>query len=317
MRRHRILGCSNSGGQALLIVLLAVSVILTAVLSVASRSIVDIKTTTYEEDALRAFSAAEAGVEQALLSGLGSTGTVTLDPATNTVFETTVTESPAAETFVYPHSLVSGETATFWFTKRDADGQFSCSDPGDCFNGNKIENICWGVNPSYASGKMPAIEVLAYYDETLLASSTNDYSNVKVARRAFDPDGSRANNFSSAATSPPCTIGDANFSFRTGQIMFNSGADGFPDMPGACSNTEGCVLAVKVRMLYNDDLAERVGIDVKPTAGTAGLAPQGVLIESTGVSGESTRKVNVFQSHSEVLPVFDTSVFSNQDLTKP
>lgn len=307
-----------------MIVLLAVSVILTAVLSVASRSIVDIKTTTYEEDALRAFSAAEAGVEQALLSGLGSTGT--LDPATNTVFETTVTESPGTETFVYPHSLVSGEIATFWFTKRDADGQFSCSDPGDCYRGNRIENICWGIKDSaeYDSGKIPAIEVLVYYDDDSpsfdASKSPNDYSEVKVARRVFDPNGpaftnrANENNFTLADDYSTCTIDDTTFSFQTKDIHFNPPGFG---MPGGCSNSQGCVLAVKVRMLYNDDVADKVGVYVQAVPPSLGLAPQGVLIESTGVSGESTRKVNVFQSHSEVLSVFDTAVFSNQDLTKP
>jgi Tfp pilus assembly protein PilX len=52
----------------LLIVLLAITVILTVVLSVTSRSVTDVTVTTYEEDALRAFSAAEAGVETALLN---------------------------------------------------------------------------------------------------------------------------------------------------------------------------------------------------------------------------------------------------------
>ena len=59
----------NQHGQALLIVLLTLAVTLTVVLSVVSRSVTDITVSTYEEDALRAFSAAEAGIEEALLKG--------------------------------------------------------------------------------------------------------------------------------------------------------------------------------------------------------------------------------------------------------
>ena len=48
-------------GQALLLVLLGMAVVLTIVLSILSRSVTDIAVTSREEEALRAFSAAEAG----------------------------------------------------------------------------------------------------------------------------------------------------------------------------------------------------------------------------------------------------------------
>jgi Tfp pilus assembly protein PilX len=56
-------------GQALLLVLLSMAVVLTIVLSVLSRTITDITVTTKEEEALRAFAAAEAGIERALIIG--------------------------------------------------------------------------------------------------------------------------------------------------------------------------------------------------------------------------------------------------------
>ena len=57
----KILPRQTQSGQALLVILLSMAVILTLVLSVASSSITDVTVTTFEEDALRAFSAAEAG----------------------------------------------------------------------------------------------------------------------------------------------------------------------------------------------------------------------------------------------------------------
>jgi len=59
----------HQSGQALLLVLLSMAVVLTIVLSVLSRTITDITITTKEEEALRAFAAAEAGVERALIIG--------------------------------------------------------------------------------------------------------------------------------------------------------------------------------------------------------------------------------------------------------
>src|SRR5581483_11095277 len=58
-------------GQILLIVVLAMVVFLTVGLSVVSRSITNLRTSVDEENSQRAFSAAEAGVEQALKSGQG------------------------------------------------------------------------------------------------------------------------------------------------------------------------------------------------------------------------------------------------------
>jgi Tfp pilus assembly protein PilX len=60
-------------GQVALIVLLLMVVILTIGLSLASRSITDIKISQDEKDALRAFSAAEAGIEQVLSTDLALT----------------------------------------------------------------------------------------------------------------------------------------------------------------------------------------------------------------------------------------------------
>src|SRR3990170_3028399 len=117
------------GGQALLIVLLAMAVMLTVVLSVASRSVTDVTVTTYEEDALRAFSAAEAGIEEKLLNpSLGSFGPVLLgDPS-------------------YKDKLISGDIATFWLVSHDADGNLSCNGL-DCFDGAALD-ICW-EDPTY------------------------------------------------------------------------------------------------------------------------------------------------------------------------
>jgi len=63
----------KESGQALLIVLLGMAVILTLVLSIVSRSVTDISLTKKDEESLRAFSAAEAGVEQLLVGGPSAT----------------------------------------------------------------------------------------------------------------------------------------------------------------------------------------------------------------------------------------------------
>lgn len=73
-------------GQILLIVVLVMTIALTIGLSLATRTITDIRTTTEEENSQRAFSAAEAGIEKALKSTTGTTG----DFVNNTSFDTSV-----------------------------------------------------------------------------------------------------------------------------------------------------------------------------------------------------------------------------------
>src|SRR3990172_86209 len=154
------------GGQALLIVLLTMAVILTVVLSVVSRSVTDVTVTTYEEDALRAFSAAEAGIEEKLLNpSLGSFGPVLLgDPSYKYEGEVTA-PSELDSTFLYKDKLISGDIATFWLVSHDADGNLSCNGL-DCFDGAALD-ICW-EDPTYTyadNNLRPAIEVLLFYDD--------------------------------------------------------------------------------------------------------------------------------------------------------
>src|SRR3972149_10501389 len=98
-------------GQALLIVLLSMAVILTVVLSVISRSITDISLTTYSEDALRAFSAAEAGVERALI--VGSDVSEAIGNASFTADVSGLAEGSSS--YDYPIEVYSGESIYIWF----------------------------------------------------------------------------------------------------------------------------------------------------------------------------------------------------------
>ena len=299
---------STQAGQALLIVLLTMSVILSVVLSAVSRSVTEVSVTSYEENATRAFSAAEAGVEQALLTGQGSGG----DLGSSTQYITTVVTTPSgANEFRYPVDLISGQSATFWFVSHDdTTGTLTCGAGKPCLRANRI-NICWGA-PGTPGGSpnTPAIEVSVFYDANYTAVYTGNYSAVKVARAAFDPNSSRhtSNNFSDITTG--CTITGTSYpyAFSTGDIGIQPGQD----IPITCFNDTGCLLAAKVRMFYNDSSPQPLFIRVFPTGGS--LPAQGTQIDSTGTAGESSRRVNVFQSYPEAP--FDVAVSSLKDLVK-
>lgn len=290
-------------GQALLIVLLTMAVILTVVLSVASRSVTDISLTALEEDALRAFSAAEAGVEEALIVGGPASGTL---PGGST-FTADIPIGVNVDQFVYPAEILSGETVTFWFVSQDTEGNPNCTGE-PCFRGSRL-NVCWGKT----SSETPAVEVSIFYDGSASGQeviNNGNYSDVEVERFAYDPNTVRndSNNFSDDAGS--CNIGGQNFLYSSGFITL-------PPLIGPCnpSNTKGCILMTRIRTFYNATDAHPVGIEVT-TSGDGELPTQGIQIESTGVAGDSTRKIEVFRSYSEPPPIFDSSIFSGTDITK-
>ena len=293
-----------SSGQALLVILLVMSVILTVVFSVLSRSVTEISITKLDEESLRAFGAAEAGIEQALLI-IGSTSGTLPNEAS---FDAEVSDfGVGVEKFVHPSQLFSGQSNTIWFVGHGEDTKLSCADGENCFTGNKMQ-ICWG-DSGMASNQSttPAIEVAVFYDTTQAGVSSGDFSGVRVARAAYDPNSDRraSNNFSAAQTG--CSIEGKNMAFSTGDMSFTPALFDIP-----CWNREGCLLMAKVKVLYNTTKAHPIGMIAPP--GFI-LPSQGQQLISTGTAGEATRKIRVFQTHPEPAFIFDTAVFSPSELT--
>jgi len=315
MLPNRIQKLKNQSGQALLLVLLSVAVVLTVVLSVSSRSISDVSVGTYEEDALRAFSAAEAGVEQALLTNQDYASPQQINPDDASVtFTSDIVSNPPGSSFMYPSKINTGESATFWFAARDSNGNFACTST-TCYKGNRIRNLCWGDSArTYAANKSPAVLLSIYYDTTKNYLS-GDYSNINVVRRGYDPDATRigTNHFTLAETT---TTSACSFSskFQMSDIYF-SGPLGV-GVPSGCSTDSGCMIMARVKLFYNDStIPENIGVRVH-TSGGGILPAQGNRIESTGIAGDSTRKINVFQSFPEPPAIFDAAIFSETNITK-
>jgi len=286
----------KESGQALLLVLLSMSVVLTVVLSILARSTLDIGVSTRSEESVRAFSAAEAGIEQALV-GVLNAGPVDIGNAT---FNASVTSySSGVSEFILPSSLYSGESATVWFVSHDPiTGNLSCTGPENpCFTGNEIQ-VCWGKENTPADlNNTPAIEVSIIY-----LSTSGDYTTAKIARVVVDPNDIRrtSNSFSPPSGGVICEIDSQKFAFK---YKFNLVSLGV--------NTSGLQLA-RLAILYNTDMGHPVS--VKVFGGT--LPAQGVAINSSGVSGSSTRKVEVVRGFKELPGIFEPVVISYGGITK-
>ena len=278
----------NQTGQAVLIVLLSLSVVLIIVLFVMSRSVTDISLSTKEEDSLRAFSAAEAGIERALVIG-NSSGTI--DSAN---FNANVTAfARGATEVVYPLSLKSGENATFWFTR---------SGEGTRFTGSQIK-YCWGdLGTANNTAESPALEVTIYYTTT-----PNNLSTLRIARATLDPNTSRrGTNSFGVGNDSTCTIGGESFEFQSTLNLASLGISGFA--------TAGVLQYSTAKILYNTTLSHKIGIDVSETG--SALPSQGDKVTSDGSFGSSNRSVEVYQLHPEAPPIFANAIFSTSGIIK-
>ncbi|MBI2590676.1 MAG: hypothetical protein HYW33_02220 [Candidatus Blackburnbacteria bacterium] len=284
---------SASAGQALLIILLVMAVVLTIALSVASRSITDITVSQKEEESARAFSAAEAGVEQAII---GNTTAGSLDSGAEYAIETGRIEG---NEFIFPSLLSAGEVAPVWFVAHDADGNQTCGSSYPCFTGSSL-TVCWGASGTPSDGgTTPAVEVSMFY-----TTGSGGSTSTKIARGAYDPNSSRrgSNRFDPAGGS--CSIAGTDFAFSK-TVNFS---DFNPVVPNRTSSGEerGPQFA-RLRILYNTDRGHPIGVSV---VGGTNFPSQGTKIESTGTVGETTRKIEFSRLFSDLPPIFDSAVFS-------
>src|SRR4030042_3938882 len=168
---------SNSG-QSLLVILLVMVVICTICLAVFSYSNTDIKISRKEEESARAFSAAEAGIEESLRVGAATGATVGEITA-----NVTEARQGGGEDFNFGESKVpSGELANVWLIGHTEEGALN---PAVSFPYNGQIRICWGENTTLGSST-PALELALVYQQG---------GEYKVVRQGYDPVNSRTIGF--------------------------------------------------------------------------------------------------------------------------
>jgi len=279
-------------GQALLIVVLVIVVALTVGLSLASRSITNLRNTTDEVNSQKAFSAAEAGVEQVIKTGAPITSPIDLgnNSQISSVGATLISGSgTAGDEFLLNNGnpIFQDDGGDIWLSPHSDSPLFKtpwgCGigfTSGNCGQSQTL-SLYWGTNTD--SCAEPALEVLVIAS----SSTTNPQVNATMSRYVFDScaarrtGGSYPNNFSSSFSTVNATINGANGVSRT----FNYKVD-LPITNG---------LFVRIIPLY--------------TAGVFGvkasnLPSQGQLITSVGTSGstgqQTIRKVTFFQGYQSL-----------------
>lgn len=278
-----------NSGQTLLIILLVMAVVLTIGLSVISRSITNIRISQEQEESARVFSAAEAGIEEALKQNLAVGNSLT-DEVGGISYQVSAVAQGGGTTFIFPHpeGFKAGDTQTLWLVGHDEDTDEL--DPSTVYSGLTVE-VYWGNEGQGADTETtPALEA------TLIYKDTDD--EFKTFKETYDPNGGRAaaSNFGSAEVgSYPLSVDEEtyNFSFK--------GTIDIRETP----------YALRLKLLYNSDERQKIGVS---GAGTFPL--QGKCYESNATATETgiTRKVRQCQFYKSLPAIFDYVLFSESSL---
>lgn len=257
-------------GQVLLITLLVLTVATTIALSLIGRATLDLSMSNQLEESTRAFSAAEAGIEQALQSGVGTSGPQTL--SSGITYDVSVNAiGGSTGIFRFSHETPKDVTETIWLVNHTAQGDV---DETRVFTSNTIV-LCWSQDSN------PAMIATILYKR-----AANDY---RVARMALDYS-ARGDFASSGITTNGCGL-----SYYRKVVDFTTmGINPASDI----------LIAMRLRPVYADaTIAIDSGIATLPKQGNQ-IESSGLT--GTGI----TRKVVVYQQYPSPLAIFDSVIYS-------
>ncbi len=261
-------------GQALIVVLLLLTVLIVVGLSVASRSVTEVSLTTTEEESSRALSAAEAGVEAVINKSASAVKTdVGPTPGDQNYTVGTQTATTNTDTVTFPDLLKSGDSVTLNLTGYNPPGIFK---------------ICWG-DSSITAGPFPALEVILYYYDN--APGVNKFSQTRNIWEATDSQFSASNVASPAVGCPT----DRGYKYSTDVSLLSFGA------------VSGDTLYfMRLKLLFNSDQSHYITV----VSTTGDFLTQGTVTPVTGQAGQTTRKVQVFERTPQPLSIFDFALLA-------
>jgi len=251
----------SEAGQILLIVILVIIVASTIGLSLASRTITSLRSSTEEAESQKALAAAETGIERAIQGNVLQTGVAILtgeNPSNKSSYFTDITQIQSSSFLINGGNVIpKDEGADVWLS----------TNPNFTSPINTNLTVYWTV-PSGACSTYPAIEI---------AVVSGNRTTPNMTRYVVDScDSRRAQNSFGAPNRGATTISGQSFNFGFALPAISSG------------------YIVRIIPLYADSTIGAVS--------TTPLPPQGYIINSTGKSGNTTRKVTVFRGFPR-LPI--------------
>lgn len=305
---------NNQKGQLILTLILVMATALVIGLSVIQRSLTDVSTSTKVEQSSRAFSAAEAGIEQYLgsntnctpqtckveFSDIGSKAAVEggdLIPCVPGLPECKQPANTRQDPLEFP-LLSKEEVAQVWL----ADPLSEDNPPAVFYNPptNRNLDIFWGNS----SENKAALEATLVYYEGGQYKSQKFYLDHSTAIR------NPANNFTPVScpgrqkpkTSDEYRVKYGDNSYQCKYIL--------TDLPQD-------LMLIRIRLLYNDAKSQPFAAQATGICSPGCSLPrQARVLTSTGSSGETARKVQLFQSINVVPPYLNYAIFSAREISK-
>lgn len=285
-------------GQITIILLLVVVIGLTVALSIVGRSTTELSTSTRTEQSTRAFSAAEAGIEQALSETLnfGNTGVATVPVGDSTARVESGGYLPGTgQALEYP-PISKEEIAQFWLKDFRAGVTAVDFTYGSL---NVYFGNCEGADNCAAFADKPAVEV---------TTITQTGANYTAFKKFYDSDSGRLgqNRFEEATCNSVAPSSVNTSMSATSKFYCQAAVSGYSLPP----------ILTRVRLLYSNGKHKiALGKSASCTS-DCDLPPQARLITSTGASGETQRKLQLFTVNKVVPFFFDYAIFAASEITK-
>lgn len=296
-------------GQILLVVILVVIIASTIGLSLSSRSITSIRTSSEELEAQRALAAAEAGLERAIQAN--SVASVSAGFTNNSSYETEYAEiknsgfllNGGSETrdsetneilSLTPNIVTQNEGADIWFVGRNSQGNpdYSTQVTADNFN------LYWGSFPEDKCD-IAAIQVIVFTRSPVFPNEVKSY------RFAYDGCDVRSqiNGFTQVLS------GSYNIKNKDGEILRVAFKHTTPYNQLFRANT----VLIRVVPLYKNTIVGAYACNAARTV-CADLPSQGYMVTSEGTSGKASRKITVFRGYPQTyLPFVSYGLFVAND----
>ncbi len=290
----KLSGRQLQAGQILLVVVLVIIIASTIGLSLASRSITSLRSSTEEAESQKALAAAEAGIERAIQGSIPIAVDVS-SPSNNSSYVTQFAQVQSSSFLINGGNLIpKDEGADVWLVGRNADGT---PDYSSALSPNFF-HLYWGT-PTEVCGTPTAPAAI----QAIVILRNKVTAEIRSYRYAYDSCSSRRseNNFRPADSGSFTVTGISNFTF--GNRTPESGADS--DLAKGVND----IVLMRVIPIYKDAV---IGVYTCNRAGEncTSLPSQGYVISSVGTSGSANRKLTVFKGYPQIyLPYLSYGLF--------
>lgn len=266
---------SKSGGQMLVLVVLTMIVALTVGLSLAARTLVNVRLSKQNEESQRAFQAAEAGVEQIIQSGSNSS---TDNLANSSSYQTSVTYPSGSNFLLNGSELVDQDVGIDVWIANYPDYSNPQSGTLTFYWSTPNQIACTKTTGVSSSQIKSAIEVIVLSGNKLLPT---------MEKKIFEATGTGCPRIANtSATSAGGTIANIQFQYSANISNITNG------------------LILRIVPIFNST-------KIAVSSANISLPKQGTIVSSTGKSGQTARKVQYFASYPQIpLEIFPYTIIS-------